>query len=360
MPFRFFQRFRIAPGLRLNVSKGGLSVSAGPRGARFTLGTSGTRATAGLPGTGLHYTVLNPHLNPHLNPQRQQALPMQASDATGFQAATEPSKAPRLGWLQRLTMDGDTKQFLEGWQAWGRADIDAALLCFEAVAPSSTAGADAAWSAAILAAQREAYAQSIHLLQRALKTPTALGQAFKTHGFTPQVQVPVTPEIMATMLPTEQSALLLLAEVQQAVGQYSAALQTLGQVLPLQASEAVDPVILAAFGELARESKDTQAIDRFNGLAAELGNDSPVHTIVMYYRAQVLMDQRLHHAALEVLTPALRRTKTRHPALLLEIRFLRAKAYEALGRKAQARKDFERIYAADPGFEGIREALDLA
>ena len=53
MPFRFFQRIRIAPGLTLNLSKGGVSVSAGPRGAKFTVGTSGTRATVGLPGTGL-------------------------------------------------------------------------------------------------------------------------------------------------------------------------------------------------------------------------------------------------------------------------------------------------------------------
>jgi hypothetical protein len=44
------------PGLRLNLSKRGASLSAGRRGAWLTFGSSGTRATVGLPGTGLSYT----------------------------------------------------------------------------------------------------------------------------------------------------------------------------------------------------------------------------------------------------------------------------------------------------------------
>lgn len=56
MPFRFFRRVKIAPGLTLNLSKGGLSLSGGIPGAQMTVGTSGVRKTLGLPGTGLHWT----------------------------------------------------------------------------------------------------------------------------------------------------------------------------------------------------------------------------------------------------------------------------------------------------------------
>lgn len=56
MGFRFSRRLRILPGLRLNVSKSGVSTSIGRRGAWLTLGRKGTRATVGLPGTGLSYT----------------------------------------------------------------------------------------------------------------------------------------------------------------------------------------------------------------------------------------------------------------------------------------------------------------
>lgn len=45
---------KVAPGIRLNVGKGGGSVRVGGRGAGYTVGTSGQRIGASLPGTGLH------------------------------------------------------------------------------------------------------------------------------------------------------------------------------------------------------------------------------------------------------------------------------------------------------------------
>lgn len=56
MGFRLFRRIRIAPGLSLNLSKGGLSLSAGVRGARVTVGRRGVRGTVGAPGTGISYS----------------------------------------------------------------------------------------------------------------------------------------------------------------------------------------------------------------------------------------------------------------------------------------------------------------
>jgi uncharacterized protein DUF4236 len=43
------------PGIRMNVSKSGVSTSFGTRGAWFTVGPRGTRTTLGIPGTGLSY-----------------------------------------------------------------------------------------------------------------------------------------------------------------------------------------------------------------------------------------------------------------------------------------------------------------
>ena len=56
MGFRLFRRIRIAPGVSLNLSKGGLSLSAGVRGARVTVGRRGVRGTIGAPGTGISYS----------------------------------------------------------------------------------------------------------------------------------------------------------------------------------------------------------------------------------------------------------------------------------------------------------------
>jgi hypothetical protein len=56
MGFRFRRTFSIGPGLRLNLSKSGVSASVGRRGLWFTMGPRGTRTTIGIPGTGLSYT----------------------------------------------------------------------------------------------------------------------------------------------------------------------------------------------------------------------------------------------------------------------------------------------------------------
>jgi len=56
MGLRLFRRIKIAPGITLNLSKSGLSASAGVRGAHVTLGPRGVRRTVGVPGTGISYT----------------------------------------------------------------------------------------------------------------------------------------------------------------------------------------------------------------------------------------------------------------------------------------------------------------
>ncbi|MGN6149052.1 MAG: DUF4236 domain-containing protein [Rhizomicrobium sp.] len=56
MPLRFHRVISIIPGfLRLNLSKGGISGSVGPRGADINIGKHGITTNAGLPGTGLSY-----------------------------------------------------------------------------------------------------------------------------------------------------------------------------------------------------------------------------------------------------------------------------------------------------------------
>jgi hypothetical protein len=81
---RFRRRFKILPGLRLNVGKRGVSASIGRRGAWLTFRSGHkTRATVGLPGTGLSYT------------EGGQAQRHAASPAS--EAPTSPGSAAR-GW----------------------------------------------------------------------------------------------------------------------------------------------------------------------------------------------------------------------------------------------------------------------
>lgn len=65
MGLRFSRRIPLVPGLRVNLSKSGASLSLGHRGGWLTFGPRGARASVGLPGTGLSYSTQlsgGPHL----------------------------------------------------------------------------------------------------------------------------------------------------------------------------------------------------------------------------------------------------------------------------------------------------------
>lgn len=54
MRIRFRRSVKLAPGVRLNLSKGGVGVSVGRRGARIGIGPRGVYTSFGIPGTGLY------------------------------------------------------------------------------------------------------------------------------------------------------------------------------------------------------------------------------------------------------------------------------------------------------------------
>jgi hypothetical protein len=62
MVLRLWRRKRLFPGARINLSKSGVSLSIGRKGAWYTAGKRGQRVTLGAPGTGLFWTErIPPH-----------------------------------------------------------------------------------------------------------------------------------------------------------------------------------------------------------------------------------------------------------------------------------------------------------
>ncbi|HEV8235845.1 MAG TPA: DUF4236 domain-containing protein [Gemmatimonadaceae bacterium] len=56
MGLRFYRRLHIAPGIGVNLSRSGPSLTLGVRGAHVTLGRRGVTKTVGLSGTGVFFT----------------------------------------------------------------------------------------------------------------------------------------------------------------------------------------------------------------------------------------------------------------------------------------------------------------
>jgi len=55
MGFRLRKSIKLFGGIKLNLSKSGVGISAGVKGARVSIGPRGTRTTLSVPGTGMSY-----------------------------------------------------------------------------------------------------------------------------------------------------------------------------------------------------------------------------------------------------------------------------------------------------------------
>ena len=56
MPIRFRKSFKIFPGVKVNMSKGGISFTVGTKGYHLNFSKRGVRQTVGLPGSGISDT----------------------------------------------------------------------------------------------------------------------------------------------------------------------------------------------------------------------------------------------------------------------------------------------------------------
>lgn len=64
MGFNFRKSLKIAPGVKLNITKKGISsLSVGKNGARVNIGKKGVKTTAGIPKTGLSYSKFSNYEN---------------------------------------------------------------------------------------------------------------------------------------------------------------------------------------------------------------------------------------------------------------------------------------------------------
>jgi hypothetical protein len=91
MGWRFYRRFKIIPGVHVNVSKKGTSVSVGGPGAQTTIGPRGTRTTFGIPGTGISYTDYTPRSDAS---STRQDLPTRGRDGSSSDTLPAPENSP--------------------------------------------------------------------------------------------------------------------------------------------------------------------------------------------------------------------------------------------------------------------------
>lgn len=343
MGFRYRKSIRIAKGVRLNVSKSGVGVSAGVRGARYSVHSSGRRtATVGIPGSGMSWQSSSS------SPRRPASSGR--SPGPGRTATTSTSAAPPPATVAEEV--GRQRPGL--FASKGEKALHRALLADDIQAMHDVTVQHPEYALA---------AETIAGLKLVSSGDQTTGKALMSKVFTsgqdpaeqpfmkkylPNMgfEVPIAPGVGA-LLPVSRDAIgLLLAELHQASGDSAAAIGVVEQLEPT-AHAAVSLAELYCEGH-----RYADVVELTEGIS----NEDDATALLCVFRGIAFREQGYQQAAREAFKEALKSKKRdqviRHRALLE-----RARTYLAEGKRAMARKDLERIMAEDSTYEGLSEML---
>lgn len=111
MPTRFRRTFKILPGVKVNVSKSGISYTVGAKGYHLNFSKRGVRQTVGLPGSGISHTSYLVKNDSHSekevsDPQKRREESADSEDEASLHKENESLRDNRRriapGWLLLL------------------------------------------------------------------------------------------------------------------------------------------------------------------------------------------------------------------------------------------------------------------
>ena len=346
MGFRFGKSIRLGKIFRLNISKSGIGGSVGVGGVRVGTGPRGSRLSVDLPG-GLSYVK---QLGGGVGGvgERRGRRAVGSARASAREVETPAVEAPSPGFFA----PGHEKEFARGLDELGAGRADAALQHFLSAAESEPGAG--IYAASILSRHAEGRARAVALLERIVRDdtelPTPLMQKYLAGVEAP---VQVTPQVRVTLPLDSLAVALLLVELYQQQGRTEDAVGLLEEVEEIDP----DPALTLSLCELYAEAGAWEGVVE-RGQGVEASDDLTLEIVIFYGRA--MQEQGLHEAAVSVLGGALKRKKGRSPALLREAVYRRALSYLKLGKRVQANRELQKLYAEDPTFRDVARLLNIA
>ncbi len=323
MGFRARKSIKVVPGVRLNLSKTGVGMSVGAGPSRYSVHSSGRKtvsARSGIPG--VYY---------------QQSV----SGSGGAPAGAVPATAGRARKPGLFAPKGEKELF----KAVGSQDAEAIAKVGEdeedyRLPAYSMAGL-------LMIGDEETWPKAKLLLGAAFADGGDPGESpFAQKYLAALIRVSIAPGISAELPMNRDAVALALAELHQREGALDEAISVVEQLEP----SAYAAVSLADLYTAARHHDEV--VDLTDGVS----NQDDATALLLVFRAVAFREQGYLDAANESFKEALK-SRARAP----EIRHLalseRATNYLRQGKKAQARKDLERILAEDSSYEGVRERL---
>jgi tetratricopeptide (TPR) repeat protein len=324
MGFRMRKSIRLAPGVRLNVSKRGVGMSAGAGGVRYSVHSTGRRTVSARTGVpGVYY-------------QKSVGSGSRARPRAAAPVAAPPPRPVKPGLFapkgeKALYKAIQAQDFAAGKRV-GDDHPDYRVL---------------AYSYAGLSMLNDNPEEARSLLSDAF----ALGEDPAAHPFASkylytELDLSIAPGITA-VLPINRDAVgLALAELHQDAGGLDAAIDVIEQL---------EPTTYAAVS-LSELYAQAGRYDEMVALTEGIQNEDDATALLCAYRGVAFREQGFHDAAHEAFKEALRSRSRAAPIRHLALSE-RATNYIAQGKKGMARKDLERILAEDSSFESIRERL---
>ena len=325
MPFRFRKSIKVLPGVHLNVSKSGIGVSVGVKGARYSVHSSGRRtASVGIPGTGLSYTKT-------LSGGAKRRVP------STVPAQQAPPPAPKPGFF---APKGE-KELHKAFTTTDLTKIVESGTEFSEYRPVAYA---LAGILAVEAGMRDEARNLFSMVRQIGIDPGEHPFALKYVGYA--VRVAIAPGVTALIPFGWDAVCLLLAELHQEAGDLDAAIDVVEQLEPT-AHAAV------SLSELYTQAgRYDEVVELTNGIK----NEDDATALLCVYRGVACREQGFYDASREAFKEALK-SKSRKA----DIRYLglseRSYTYLAENKRKMARKDLERILAEDAAYAGVQERL---
>lgn len=337
MGFRARKSIKLAPGVRMTVTPKSVGLSAGPRGARISANTRGrVTQSVGIPGSGVsHVSTLRSGSS-----SRRTTTPRARSAQTRTpQEAGQPAPKPGI--------------FAPRWEK----DLHRALVAkpdvrkLVRVAERHVAARNIAslYESVLYAIPSGHYQRARALIEEPYSGGFDPGADPFLRKYLPKgtVTLSVTEQVTVT-LPLDRDALgLLLAELRQQDGDIAGATAV---------TEALTPTTITAVS-LAELYIEQRKWDDVVDLTEALRNEDEPTTYLLIQRGIALREQGYASASRESFREALRvrsrQANLKHLALVE-----RGRTNLADGKKAMARKDFERVLAEDSRYPGLKELLD--
>jgi tetratricopeptide (TPR) repeat protein len=249
------------------------------------------------------------------------------------------------------------KRYHEGIHAFIRGDSESALLSFSTVlahAPESPS--PHLFSALAVGRMGGPEAMQIGHLEAVVESRVELPDRWQAKYLPPGLvnmglTVRITDRVSARAALDLVGAALMLAEHYQHVGRLD---EAIGLVQQLHAANPADTGIMLSLCDLLSADGDYEGVVE---VARDASNSNDLGVALLHLKGGALFALGRRFAALAALRDALAKTANRDPDLLKAVRYHRALAHEAMGQNKRARRDLERLFAADPDYEDVRERL---